>query len=89
METNQNECNEDEKTSIPQGIGLSRPTRKERIRNKAKEIMKIIGSVIGHQLKITLLISAISLVVIILLCSAALYIIQGNDIEALLKMIIM
>ena len=89
METNQNDYNENTQTNMTEGTRLFRPTRKERIRQKAKDIMKIIVSVIGHQLKITLLISSISLIGIILLCSAAWYVLQGNSIEELLKMFAM
>lgn len=86
MEENQNGYNENEQNNIEPAIRSGRPTRRERINKKAKEIMKIVGSVIGHQLKITLLISAIALILIIVLSSVTLYVLQQNSIEDLLKL---
>jgi len=89
METNQNDYNEKEQSNILHETDTFRPTRKERIRQKSKEVMKIIGTVIGHQLKVTFLISSIALIVIILLCSAAWYVLQQNSLDTLLEMLAM
>lgn len=86
METNQNDYNENEQTNDLQGIRTGRAPRKERVKQKAKEVLKIIGSVIGHQFKIAFIISVISLIVIIFLCSAAWYVLQGNSMDALLEL---
>ena len=60
MEENRNEYNENRQTNMSQGTNLFNPTRKERIKQKAKDVIKIITSVIAHQLKITFLIASIS-----------------------------
>jgi len=73
----------------PSATARNGTNKKERIRQKSKEVMKIIGTVIGHQLKVTFLISSIALIVIILLCSAAWYVLQQNSLDTLLEMLAM
>lgn len=89
MEANQNENNENREMYMSQETNLFRPTRKERIKQKAKDVINIIISVIAHQFKIAFLITAISLIVIILLCSAALYILQENSLDKIFEMLSM
>jgi len=74
---------------MSQEVDLFRPTRKERVKQKAKDVIKIITSVIGHQFKMAFLIASISLILIILLCSAALYILQENSLDKIFEMLSM
>ena len=84
-----NEYNESSTTNMSQDSNFFRPTRKERIKQKAKDTIKIIASVIGHQFKIALLIVVISSILIILLCSAALHILQENRLDKIFEMLFM